>query len=85
MMIANRTSDRDQQLLDRAQALLKEHLPEGASLTRAEVQPGLQESEGGYLYLRYDVPTGTPQEFWAHWGHRNTVGEKSGQVSVKMA
>ena len=80
-------TERDQQLLSRAQNLI-EHDPhfqtlKAPTLSRAEVNAGEQETEAGYLYLRYDVPGSTPQEFWAHWGSHNHVAWKSGQVMVK--
>lgn len=77
---------RQQALLDAAQAQLAAD-PHFAALdhphlTRAEVNEGLTETETGYLYLRYDVAGGTPQEFWAHFGAHARVAWKSGQVTV---
>lgn len=54
------------------------------SLSRAEVETGLSETQRGYLYLRYDVQGATPQEFWAHVGTAPKVSWKSGQVSVVL-
>lgn len=51
---------------------------------RAEVTPGLDETAHGYLYLRYDVPGSTPQEFWAHVSATASLKWKSGQVSVPL-
>ncbi|GHF65434.1 hypothetical protein HNQ07_004724 [Deinococcus metalli] len=81
--ITNSTDPRDAQLLARVQALLAGHLPPGVTLERSEVNAGVAATAGGYLYLRFVVPTGAPVEFWAHWGPRDHVGDKSGQVSVK--
>ena len=81
--ITNSTDPQDAQLLARAQTLLVGHLPGGATLERAEANTGVAKTAGGYLYLRFAVPTGAPVEFWAHWGPRDHVGDKSGQVSVK--
>jgi len=80
-------SEKDQQLLIQLQALLKAdpHFQalENPILSRAEVNAIQQDTETGYLYLRYDVPGAVPQEFWGHWGSRNHVTFKSGQVTVK--
>lgn len=77
---------RQQALLDAAQALLKADTHFVALnqpiLSRAEVNEGLAETEPGYLYLRYDVAAGTPQEFWAHFGAHPRIAWKSGQVTV---
>jgi len=82
-------SEKDQQLLTQVQALLKAdpHFQalKAPTLSRAEVNAGQQDTEAGYLYLRYDVPDAVPQEFWGHWGHRDHVAFKSGQISVKGA
>lgn len=79
---------RQQALLEAAQAQIQAdphfqqlHTP---ALSRAEVNEGLQDTEPGYLYLRYDVPGSVPQEFWAHYGARDHVAWKSGQVTVKQ-
>lgn len=80
-------SERDQQLLTQVQTLLKAdpHFQalQTPTLSHAEVNAGQQDTEAGYLYLRYDVPGAVPQEFWGHWGSREHVAFKSGQVSVK--
>jgi hypothetical protein len=83
---AGRPTAQDTQLFERAQALITAdanfqalHAP---TLARAEVNAGQQDTEAGYLYFRYDVPGNTPQEFWAHWGSRDRVAWKSGQISV---
>ena len=77
----------DRALMVAAQALL---LQEGQfqalnhpTLSRCELNAGLQETQPGHLYLRYDVAGAVPQEFWAHWGRSDKVGWKSGQISVK--
>jgi hypothetical protein len=84
---AGQPTTRDVQLFDKAQDLLTadEHFQALGSptLSRAEVNAGQQDTEPGYLYLRYDVPGSMPQEFWAHWGTRNKVAWESGQVMVK--
>ena len=54
-----------------------------AAHVRAEVNAGQQDTEAGYLYLCYDVPGSRPQELWAHWGAKNKVAFKSGQITVK--
>ncbi|MGY2897177.1 hypothetical protein [Deinococcus sp. UYEF24] len=51
-------------------------------LSRAEVNPGLQPTDAGYLYLHYDVPGAVPQELWAHWGTHDHVAWKSGQITL---
>ena len=80
-------SERDRTLLSQAQALLQAepHFQalKGAAFLRAEVNAGQQDTEAGYLYLCYDVPGSRPQEFWAHWGARDKVAFKSGQITVK--
>lgn len=53
-------------------------------LSQAEVNAGLSETQKGYLYLRYDMPGATPQEFWAHVGPATKLSWKSGQVSVTL-
>ncbi|MGY2894345.1 hypothetical protein [Deinococcus sp. UYEF24] len=77
----------DAQLLSRAQAVIEAdpHFKAltGAILQRGEVNAGVEETESGYLYLRYDVPGAVPQEFWAHWGKKDHLSWSSGQVSVK--
>ena len=84
---AGQPSEQDVKLLGQAQALLgsDEHFQalKGTSLLRAEVNAGQQDTEAGYLYLCYDVPGSRPQEFWAHWGTKNKVAFKSGQITVK--
>ncbi|BDP40996.1 hypothetical protein DAETH_09650 [Deinococcus aetherius] len=55
------------------------------TLVCAEVNEGLGETEPSYLYLRYEVPGAVPQEFWAHYGTRDRVAWKNGQVTVKPA
>jgi hypothetical protein len=79
----------DRRLLEQAQALLAAH-PDfqqlaGATLSRVQVNQGLPPTESGYLYLRYEVAEGIPQEFWPHWGKTDRVAWKSGQISVKPA
>lgn len=56
----------------------------GAVLSHTEVNAGLSETQKGYLYLRYDVPGATPQEFWAHVGPSAKLSWHSGQVSVPL-
>ena len=74
------------QLLQKAQTLIEAdpnfRALKGPTLSRAEVNAGLAPTESGYLYLRYDVPGATPQEFWAHQGTHDRLNWKSGQVSV---
>ena len=87
---AERTaSEQDQQLLTRAQALLKRDSHFQAlktpALSRAEVNAGQADTEAGYLYLRFEVAGAVPQEFWAHWGAHDRVAWKSGQVCVSSA
>ena len=55
------------------------------TLDRAEVNAGLKDTEPGYLYLRFQVPGAVPQELWAHWGSRDRVTWKSGQITAKQA
>ncbi|AZI44083.1 hypothetical protein EHF33_14295 [Deinococcus psychrotolerans] len=80
-------SEKDQQLLVQVQALLNAdpHFQalQNPTLSRAEVNAVQQESEPGYLYLRYSISGKVPQEFWGHWGSRDHVAFKSGQVTVK--
>ena len=80
-------SERDMKLLNQAQALLQadEHFQalKGTTFLRAEVNAGQQDTEAGYLYMCYDVLGSRPQEFWAHWGTRDKVAFKSGQITVK--
>ena len=80
-------SEQDMKLLGQAQALLQadEHFQalKGATFLRAEVNAGQKDTEAGYLYLCYDVPGDRPQELWAHWGTRDKVAFKSGQITVK--
>ncbi|ULH18001.1 hypothetical protein MF271_23865 (plasmid) [Deinococcus sp. KNUC1210] len=79
-------SEHDHALLTAAQALLSQddHFKTltTPTLSRCEVNAGLDDTKAGYLYLRYDVPGAVPQEFWAHWGHSSRVAFKSGQISV---
>ncbi|GAA4012345.1 hypothetical protein GCM10022631_25200 [Deinococcus rubellus] len=81
-------SARDRQLLTLVQGLLNAdpHFQALANptLSRAEVNAVQQESEPGYLYLRYNVPSKVPQEFWGHWGSRDHVAFKSGQITVSL-
>ena len=78
--------ERDKQPLTRTQALLSkdEHFQalKGPVLSRAEVNAIQQETEPGYLYLRFEVPGAVLQEFWGHWGKHDKVAFKSGQVTV---
>ncbi|AZI44118.1 hypothetical protein EHF33_14500 [Deinococcus psychrotolerans] len=80
-------SEKDQQLLTLVQGLLAKdphfQVSDKPILSRAEVNAGQQDTEAGYLYLRYDIPGKVPQEFWGHWGSRDHVAWKSGQISVK--
>jgi len=80
-------SDKQAALLTAVQQLLQAdtHFQqlEAPTLSRAEVNEGVEETAQGYLYLRYDVQGATPQEFWAHWGHADKIAWKSGNVSVK--
>ena len=77
----------DRALVVAAQALLlqDEHFKmlKTPTLSRCEVNAGLEETTSGYLYLRYDVLGAVPQEFWAHWGKKDRVSWKSGQITVK--
>lgn len=77
---------RQQTLLDAAQRLLgaDSHFQQfqHPTLSRAEVNEGLAETDQGYLYLRYEVPGAVPQEFWAHYGARDRVAWRSGQITV---
>lgn len=52
-------------------------------LSRCEVNAGLEDTVSGYLYLRYEVSGAVPQEFWAHWGGKDRVAWRSGQITVK--
>jgi len=80
-------SEKDQQLLTQVQARLAKdpHFQalKEPTLSRVEINAGQSDIEAGYLYLRYDVPGAVPQEFWGHWGSRDHVSFKSGQVTVK--
>ena len=80
-------TDRQRALLDAAQKVLQQdpHFQalKEPTLSRAEVNEGVAETEHGYLYLRYDVPGQVPQEFWAHWGRADRVAWKSGNVTVR--
>ena len=81
-------SAQDQALLSQAQTLLQAepHFQalKAPVLSRAEVNAGLQPTEPGYLYLRYDVPGAVPQELWAQWGTHDHVAWKSGHITVKQ-
>ena len=81
-------TERDRALTVAAQALLMQdahfQLLRTPTLSRCEIDAGLDETSQGYLYLRYDVAGAVPQEFWAHWGTHGTVAWKSGQVTVKQ-
>ena len=82
-------SDKQKALLAAAQKLIQadEHFQQlkEATLSRAEINEGVEETAQGYLYLRFDVSGATPQEFWAHWGHVDKVAWKSGNILVKEA
>jgi hypothetical protein len=84
---AGQSTDKDVKLLHQTQALLQadEHFQalKAPTLSKAEANLGQQDTEAGYLYLCYEVPGSTPQEFWAHWGTHNKVAWKSGQITVK--
>ena len=79
-------SERDKHLLVQTQALLAHderfQALKTPTLSRAEVNAIQQETEQGYLYLRFDVPGAVPQEFWGHWGTHDKVAFKSGKVTV---
>lgn len=79
---------KDQQLLAQMQALLAKdpHFQalDKPTISRAEVNAGQQDTEAGYLYVRYDIPGKVPQEFWGHWGTHDHVAWKSGQVTAKV-
>ena len=81
--------ERDTRLLTAAQRLLQAdpHFQalQTPTLDRAEVNAGIEETEPGYLYLRFQVPGVVPQELWAHWGVHDRVAWKSGQITVKQA
>ncbi|WP_344983903.1 hypothetical protein [Deinococcus rubellus] len=80
-------NDKQKALLDAAQKLIQAdaHFQQlkAPTMSRAEVNEGVEETAQGYLYLRYDVQGATPQEFWAHWGKADKVAWKSGNVMVK--
>ncbi|THF85082.1 hypothetical protein E7T09_18805 [Deinococcus sp. KSM4-11] len=81
-------TERQEQLYAAAAAQI-EATPEfatlkGATPSRAEVNVGLDETQRGYLYLRYDVPGATPQEFWAHVGRTARLNWKTGQLTVPL-
>ncbi|MBB5377689.1 sarcosine oxidase delta subunit [Deinococcus metalli] len=85
---ASEPTDRQRQLYAAAAAQI-EAAPEfaalhGAAPSRAEVNVGLPDTQRGYLYLRYDVPGGTPQEFWAHVGRAARLNWRTGQVTVPL-
>jgi len=67
----------DRALVVVAQALLlqDEHfkMPKTPTLSRCEVNAGLEETAAGYLCLRYDIFGAVPQEFWANWGKKDRV------------
>ena len=44
-----------------------------ATLSKAEANRGQQNTEAGYLYLRYDVPGSTLWEFCAHWARMTAL------------
>lgn len=77
----------DRALVVAAQALLlqDEHFRalRTPTLSRCEVNAGLEDSASGYLYLRYDVPGAVLEEFWAHWGKNDRVSWTSGQITVQ--
>lgn len=79
-------TERQGQLLAAAVALL-DAAPtlRGAGLACAEVNAGLAETQRGYLYLRYALPDGEPQEFWAHVGSAGRINWRTGQVTVDAA
>ena len=81
-------TERDRALTVAAQALLMQdahfQLLRTPTLSRCEINAGLEETDQGYLYLRYDIAGAVPQEFWAHWGQKDKVAWKSGQVTVKQ-
>ncbi|GGJ86942.1 hypothetical protein [Deinococcus aquiradiocola] len=82
-------TDEEREIVTKAHALLQadphfQALPSPA-LSRVEMNRGVPCSESGCLYLRYEVPGQTPQEFWPHWGKADKVSWKSGQVSVQQA
>jgi len=80
-------SPQDRALVVAAQALLLQDAHFQAlktpTLSRCEINAGLEDTASGYLYLRYDVPGAVPQEFWAHWGRKDRVSWKSGQITVQ--
>ena len=86
---AGTATDQHQELLKQAQAVIEADSNfkalTGPTLSRAEVNAGVPATDHGYLYIRYDVPGATPQEFWAHQGSHDKLSWKSGQVSVKAA
>ncbi len=80
-------TDREEHLVLKTGALLKAD-PHWVGLTdptlsRIEANRGLTDTTPGFLYLRYRVTGGGPQEFWAHWGNHDHVSWTTGQVSVK--
>ncbi|WP_216326078.1 hypothetical protein [Deinococcus aestuarii] len=83
---AGTPTPRQQALPDVAQALLKPNahfaVLKQPTLHRAEVNECLAETEPGHLYLRYDVASGTPQEYWMQVGAHPRIARKSGQVTV---
>jgi hypothetical protein len=77
---------RDQQLLQAAQQQLTADPNYKALvhpvLSRCEVNAGLNETQDGYLYLRYDVLHAVAQEFWAHWGKAGHLNWQTGKITV---
>lgn len=82
-------TDHQKALLDATQKLIQadDHFQQlnTPTLSRAEVNEGVEETAQGYLYLRYDVQGAVPQEFWAHWGKADKIAWKSGNISVQAA
>jgi len=80
-------NERDWVLTVAAQALLMQdalfQLLQTPTLSRCEINAGLDKTGQGYLYLRYDVAGAEPQEFWAHWGTHGKVAWQSGQITVR--
>ena len=80
-------TERDRALTVAAQALLMQDahfkLLRTPTVSRCEINAGVDETSQGYLYLRYDVAGAVPQEFWAHWGTHEKVTWRSGQITVK--
>ena len=55
------------------------------TLARLEVNGALPDTEDGHLYLRYDLKSGVPQEFWAHFGPHDRVRWRGGKITVENA